>query len=161
MLSLARRLSWYSPIFNTPPDVEHLVCGHPLHTLSTTTLNFSLSLSLSVNQRKLSTYLGLPLRYRAILMDCLQTPPALRSRRLASLVSLRILYRILSRSFTSTVQPKSDSLCGCVSTFLQMLLLLVMFPCCLVSPLPLPGPCQTCQTQSVRNARPAQEAINN
>ena len=86
--------------------------------------------------------------------------PPLGSKRLASLLSLRMLYRISSRPFTSTVQPKSDSLGGCVSTFLQMLLRLV-FPCCLVSPLPLPGPCQTCQTQSVRDARSAQEVIKN
>ena len=87
--------------------------------------------------------------------------PPLRFKRLTSLLSLRMSYRISSRPFASTIQPKSDSLGRCVSTFLQMLLLLVMFPCCLVSPLPLPGSCKTCQTQTVRDVRPAQEAINN
>ena len=133
----------------------------PAQSLSTTTLNLFFFLSLSLSRPTETEHTS----WSSFDVPCdshgrFADSPPLGSKRLASLLSLRMLYRISSRPFTSTVQPKSDSLGGCVSTFLQMLLRLV-FPCCLVSPLPLPGPCQTCQTQSVRDARSAQEVIKN
>ena len=69
--------------------------------------------SLSVDQRKLSTHHGLPLRYRAILTDCLQPCHRWVPWRLASFLSLRMLYRISSRECTGTVQLQSGSLGGC------------------------------------------------
>ena len=137
-----QRLNGYSPIISTPPEVEHLVFGHPARSLSTPTFNV---FSFCVDQRKLSTLLSLPLKYRAILLSLGRLPTVLGSRRVASLLSLRKVYRISSRSNTGAVQPTIDNLhgCTCPNDVLQMLLLQSLPPCCLVSPLMLP-------TESVR-----------
>ena len=78
-----QRLNGYCSL---PPGVGHLVFGHPARSLSTPTFNV---FSLCVDQRKLSTLLGLPLKYRAILLSLGRLPTVLGSRRVTSLLSLR------------------------------------------------------------------------
>ena len=129
----------YSHLSSTPPEVEHLVFGHPLQTLSTTTLNFLLSLSVSLCQPTETEHKSWSsfevscksLNLRANLLTLLQTPHCWV--RDVSHHFFRLLCRISFRECTGTVQITSGSLSGsaCPVGFLQMFMLPLMILCCL------------------------------
>ena len=132
-------------MLSTSPEREHLAVAHPAQSPSTTSF---IVFSFCRDQQKLNIHLGLPLRYRAIrLTGC-------TSHRRVRGVSHH-LFRfdcsiVPHHSYTAPMHLTRGGLggCTCQIVYLQLLLLLSMLPCRVVSLLPLPGPCQTCPAQS-------------